>query len=104
MRSASRTSPRCSPVRSSNASKPTHRRDPTAPGVVVAAIASVDDASTLTAEVRAALSRFRAAGIRKTWIFRAFDDGHEVLILQEFADENQSARGGSSIPMRRRGG
>ena len=58
-----------------------------APGVVVAAIASVDDVSTLTAEVRSAMDRFTAAGIRKTWVFQAFDDDHEVLILQEFPDE-----------------
>ncbi len=54
---------------------------PEAPGVVVAAIASVNDVSTLTAEVASAMDRFAAAGIRKTWIFRAFDDEHEVLIL-----------------------
>ncbi|MGB9304384.1 MAG: fatty-acid--CoA ligase [Mycobacterium sp.] len=60
---------------------------PGAPGVVVAAIASVDDVSTLTSEVRAGLARFTAAGIRKTWVFQAFDDDHEVLILQEFPDE-----------------
>jgi len=60
---------------------------PAAPGVVVAAIASVDDVSTLTAEVRSAMDRFTAAGIRKTWVFQAFDDDHEVLILQEFPDE-----------------
>jgi hypothetical protein len=42
---------------------------PGALGVVVAAIASVDDVSTLTAEVRFAMDRFTAAGIRKTWGF-----------------------------------
>ena len=30
------------------------------------------------------MDRFTAAGIRKTWVFQAFDDEHEVLILQEF--------------------
>jgi hypothetical protein len=64
---------------------------PAVPGVVVAAIASVDDVSTLTAEVGAAMDGFSAAGIRKTWVFQAFDDDHEVLILQEFPDE-ESAR------------
>jgi hypothetical protein len=61
--------------------------NPGAPGVVVSAIASVDDVSTLTAGVRSAMPRFTAAGIRKTWVFQAFDDEHEVLILQEFPDE-----------------
>ena len=65
--------------------------NPVAPGVVVAAITTVDDVSLLTAEVSAAMDRFAAAGIRKTWVFQAFDDDHEVLILQEFPDE-ESAR------------
>jgi hypothetical protein len=65
---------------------------PAAPGVVVSAIASVDDVSTLTAGVRSALDRFTEAGIRKTWIFQAFDDEHEVLILQEFPDEEGARR------------
>jgi hypothetical protein len=64
---------------------------PAVPGVVVAAIASVEDVPALAAGVDSAMDRFTAAGIRKTWIFRAFDDDHEVLILQEFLDE-QSAR------------
>ena len=64
----------------------------TAPGVVIAAIASVDNVSVLTAEIRGALSRFQAAGIRETRVFKAFDDGHEVLILQEIDDEDAARR------------
>jgi hypothetical protein len=64
----------------------------TAPGVVVAAIASVDDVCVLTEEVRAGLDRFTAAGVRKTWVFRAFDDGHEVMILQELDGEDHARR------------
>ncbi|OBG90402.1 fatty-acid--CoA ligase, partial [Mycobacterium sp. E3251] len=56
---------------------------PEAPGVVVATIASVHDVSALAAEVASATDRFVAAGIRKTWIFQAFDDEHEVLIMSE---------------------
>ena len=63
-----------------------------APGAVVAAIASVDDVSSLTAQVRSGMDRFTAAGVRKTWVFRAFDDDHEVLILQEFGDEDGARR------------
>ncbi|GFG66809.1 hypothetical protein MKUB_42990 [Mycobacterium kubicae] len=63
-----------------------------APGVVVAAFASVDNISTLTAEVRYAMDRFTAAGIRKTWVFQAFDNADEVLILQEFPDEDGARR------------
>ncbi|GAA1440095.1 hypothetical protein GCM10009641_49470 [Mycobacterium cookii] len=62
----------------------------TAPGVVVAAMASVDDVATLTTEIRGALPRFEAAGIRETRLFRAFDDGHEVMILQELDDEDRA--------------
>ena len=60
---------------------------PSAPGVVVAAFASVDDVSTLDGEVRVAMDRFSAAGIRKMWLFRAFDDEREVFMLQEYPDE-----------------
>lgn len=63
-----------------------------APGVVVAAITSVHDVSTLTAEVTSAMDRFVAAGIRKTWIFQAFDDEHEVLIMSELPDEESAHR------------
>ncbi len=63
-----------------------------APGVVLAAMASVDDVSMLTGEVRAGLTRFAAAGVRSTRIFRAFDDGHEVMILQELDDEDRARR------------
>ncbi len=65
---------------------------PGAPGVVVAAIASVDDVSTLTTEVRGAMDRFAAAGVRKTSVFQAFDDEREVLILSEFSDEEEARR------------
>jgi len=58
----------------------------------VAAIASVDDVSTLTAQVGSAMDRFTAAGVRKTSVFQAFDDDHEVLILQEFEDEEGARR------------
>lgn len=67
-------------------------KTPAAPGVVVAAIASVNDVSLLTSEVGTALDRFTTAGIRKTWVFQAFDDDHEVLILQEFPDEESARR------------
>ena len=61
---------------------------PQAPGVVLAAFASVSDVMALDAEVRSGWDRFTAAGVRKTWVFQAFDDEHEVLILSEFPDED----------------
>jgi hypothetical protein len=65
---------------------------PSAPGVVVAAISAVDDVPSLTHEIRRALPRFEAAGIRETRLFRAFDDSHEVMIMQELDDETQARR------------
>jgi hypothetical protein len=61
------------------------------PGVLVSAIVSVDDVGWLTAEMRAAQETFRQAGVRKVWVFRAFDDANEVLILQDI-DSEASAR------------
>ncbi|WP_236055255.1 fatty-acid--CoA ligase [Mycobacterium sp. SM1] len=65
---------------------------PTAHGFAVAAIASVDDVAALIAEIRGALGRFQAAGVRRTWVFRAFDDRHEVLILQDIGGEDEARR------------
>jgi len=63
-----------------------------APGVVVAAMSAVDDVPSLTHEIRRALPRFEAAGIRETRLFQAFDDSHEVMIMQELDDENHARR------------
>ena len=63
-----------------------------APGVVVAAMSAVDDVPSLTHEIRRSLPRFEAAGIRETRLFQAFDDSHEVMILQDLDDENHARR------------
>ena len=69
----------------------------TVPGVVVAAMASVDDVVDADRRGPQRDGQVRAAGIRETGLFRAFDDDHEVLIMQEFA--TRRARGaGSNIP------
>jgi hypothetical protein len=65
---------------------------PWAQGVVVAAMSAVDDVPSLTHEIRRALPRFEAAGIRETRLFQAFDDSQEVMILQELDDENHARR------------
>jgi hypothetical protein len=56
-------------------------------GVIVGAMAAVDDVSALMVKVHAGLDRFRQDGIRKVWVYRALDDGQEVMILQEIEDE-----------------
>jgi hypothetical protein len=48
--------------------------------------------STLIDRVHQALGRFRDAGIQKTWIFQAFDDPQEVMILQQIDDEDNARR------------
>lgn len=70
----------------------TDAADPGPPGVIVAAMTSVHDVSILIDHVHRALDRFRAAGVRKTWIFQAFDDPREVMILQEIDDEKNARR------------
>lgn len=57
------------------------------PGVIVGAIAAIDDVSAMIDGVHAGLSRFAEAGVRAVRIFGAFDDDHELMILQELDDE-----------------
>jgi hypothetical protein len=65
---------------------------PAPPSVVVAAMTSVRDVATLVEHVHLALDRFEAAGIEKTWIFQAFDDPAEVMILQQIDNEDSARR------------
>jgi|EndMetStandDraft_7_1072992.scaffolds.fasta_scaffold136004_2 hypothetical protein len=61
------------------------------PGIVVAAIFPVPELATFLAQIEASLTRFRRAGIRKVWVYQAFDDRHEVMLLLEM-DDDRSAR------------
>ncbi|WP_059017818.1 hypothetical protein [Mycobacterium sp. M26] len=63
-----------------------------APGVIMATIARVDDVPRLMSRIRGALPRFADAGIRNLRIFGAFDDEHEVMILQEVETEQDASR------------
>lgn len=58
--------------------------------VIVGVVTTVQDVSTLMVKVHDAADRFRSAGVRKVWVYRAFDDGREVLILQEIETEAQA--------------
>ncbi|HZA12623.1 fatty-acid--CoA ligase [Mycobacterium sp.] len=60
------------------------------PGIVVGAMASINDVTALVARVRQAVDRFKAAGIRRVWIYRAFDDASEVFILQDIDSEDEA--------------
>jgi hypothetical protein len=59
-------------------------------GIIVAAIAPIDNVDVLLATVRGSLRRFIAAGVRRVWIYRAFDDRNEVMILQELDSEEHA--------------
>lgn len=60
--------------------------------VVVGVMSSVDDVAGLVARVRDGIERFKRAGVRRIWIYRALDDGQEVMILQEMDDEDSARR------------
>jgi hypothetical protein len=70
----------------------TDAANPVPPGIIIAATTSVQDVSTLIDRVHQALGRFRDAGIQKTWIFQAFDDPQEVMILQQIDNEDNARR------------
>ena len=58
--------------------------------VVVGVMSSVDDVSELMLKIHDGSERFKQGGVRKIWVYRALDDGQEVLILQEVADETSA--------------
>lgn len=64
--------------------------DNTIAAVIVGVVTSVQDVTTLMVKVHDAADRFRSAGVRKVWVYQAFDDGQEVLILQEIEDESRA--------------
>ncbi|WP_418001732.1 fatty-acid--CoA ligase [Mycobacterium sp. PDNC021] len=60
--------------------------------VVVGVVTAVEDVPALMDKVHDAAERFREAGVCKVWVYRAFDDGHEVLILQQIESEAAARR------------
>lgn len=56
--------------------------------VVLGVMSSVSDVSVLMTKVHDGLDRFKQGGVRKIWVYRALDDGQEVMILQELEDES----------------
>lgn len=55
--------------------------------VVVGVMSSVEDVSALMVKIHDGIDRFKRGGVRKIWVYRALDDGQEVMILQEIEDE-----------------
>ena len=66
--------------------------DEAVPGVIVGVVTHVEDVATLMDKVHGAAARFAQAGVRKVWVYRALDDGQEVMILQEIEDEVRARR------------
>jgi hypothetical protein len=60
--------------------------------VIVGVITLVQDVATLMDKVHGAAERFAQAGVRKIWVYRALDDGQEVMILQEIENEIRARR------------
>lgn len=65
---------------------------PAAPPVMVSMVTTVADIDELSKHVRGADKAFRASGVRRFWSFKAFDDPHEVLILQQIDNELSARR------------
>lgn len=59
-------------------------------GVIVGAMTSVDDVADLVAGVHDGRDQLISAGVRKVWIYRAFDDSNEVMILHDVRDETSA--------------
>jgi hypothetical protein len=55
--------------------------------IVVGVMSAVDDVAALMVKVHDGLDRFKRGGVRKIWVYRALDDGQEVMILQEIDNE-----------------
>lgn len=63
-----------------------------APPVMVSMVTSVADIAELNMRVRGAAEAFHTSGVQRFWSFRALDDPHEVLILQQIDDELSARR------------
>ncbi|BBX16107.1 fatty-acid--CoA ligase [Mycolicibacterium duvalii] len=66
--------------------------DPPRPGsdLVVAAVMPVDSVEEFMTWVRKSLDNFGRAGIRRTLVYRAFDNPREVMFLQQLEDKESA--------------
>ena len=60
--------------------------------VVIGVMSSVQDVPALMVRVHRALERFKRGGVSKVWVYRALDDGQEVMVLQEIDDEDTARK------------
>ena len=59
---------------------------------IVAAMSSVDDVGALLDEIRDGRDRLSRSGIRKLWVYRAFDNERELMLMHDFDDEQKARR------------
>lgn len=59
------------------------RDRPDRTGIMVASIAALDNVAALMQAVHASLDEMHTAGVRRWWLYRAFDDADEVMVLRE---------------------
>lgn len=62
----------------------------TAPEVMVSVVTPVDDVAGLIAHVHATLDHLRAAGVRTMYVFSAFDNPQEAMMLFQIDDESHA--------------
>ncbi len=60
--------------------------------VIVKAVVPVHDVSQLVANARNAASELSMAGMRKFWVYQAFDDPQEAMILTEVDSKTSALR------------
>jgi hypothetical protein len=68
------------------------RSERTVAQTVVAAMSSVDDVGALIAEIHDGRDTLSKAGISTVWIYQAFDNERELMIMHAFDDEMRARR------------
>jgi hypothetical protein len=63
-----------------------------AAGVVFGVIALVEDVALLVQRIKGSLDRFKTEGVQKVWLYRAFDDNHEVMVMCQIDDVTSANR------------
>ena len=62
------------------------------PGVLVSAMAKIDHLSVLMAEIHSHLGEFARRGVRELWVYQAFDDDREVMLMHDTPNEHTAGR------------
>jgi hypothetical protein len=60
--------------------------------ILVSAMAKIDNLSVLMAEIHSHLGEFVRRGVRELWVYQAFDDDREVMLMHDTPDEHTARR------------